>query len=98
MFSRHQAALSEVLKVLVDGGYAGAPLCAVGGRNNTGSVGGGCSAQRIAQVRCYTQALGGGALLRLAGKMSASLEKLRTQTRHQLQFIVLAFLQLLLKR
>lgn len=97
MFSRHQAALSEVLKVLVDGGYTGEPFAQGAAEILGASV-------EVAQrselhkfvvipkrwvvERCF-------AWLEKCRRLWKNCErKLDTS----LQFIVLAFLQLLLKR
>ena len=81
MLLHNEDSLSAVQKVLVDGGYTGERF---GGRVwQILGAGVEVAKRRAAQIRCHSEALGGGALLCLAGEMPAAMEELRTQAAYQ---------------
>jgi hypothetical protein len=81
MFSLHQADLSQVQKVLVDGGYRGEAFA--GNERIGGSLRGGDSTLPASYLCGATEAMGGGAVFCLAGKVPQALEKLRKKAQYQ---------------
>ena len=75
MFDQNRADLSQVQKVLVDGGYTGKPF-ATAVQGPVGGLGGSGETQRTAHLRGASKAMGGGAVIGLAGKVPPTLEEL----------------------
>ena len=75
MFDENRAGLSQVQKVLVDGGYTGKPFAAAV-QSLLGAEVEVVKTQRTAHLRGASKAMGGGAIFRLAGKVPPTLEEL----------------------
>ena len=97
MFDRRRDGLSQVQNVLVDGGYRKA-LCHCGARP-VGSPVEVVKRNERAHLRGASKAMGGGAVLRLAGKVPPLWKNCGQEAQHtSLQMVVLAFTVLILKR
>ena len=82
MFDENRADLSQVQKVLVDGGYTGKPF-ATAVQGLLGASVEVVKRKRTAHLRGTAEAMGGGAVFRLAGKVPPTLEELRKKAQYQ---------------
>ena len=89
MFDRRRDGLSQVQNVLVDGGYTGKPF-ATAVQGLLGASVEVVKTQRTAHLRGASEAMGGGAVFRLAGKVPPTLEELRKEAQYQPQMVVRA--------
>ena len=81
MFDENRSDLSQVQKVLVDGGYTGKPFATavqslLGAASWRRPCWGSGETQRTAHLRGASKSMGGGAVFRLAGKVPPTLEEL----------------------
>ena len=79
MFDRRRDGLSQVQKVLVDGGYTGKPFATA----VQGLLGASVEVVKRSELRGTAEAMGGGAVFRLAGKVPPTLEELRKEAQYQ---------------